>query len=203
MSITSIFWDLGGVLLTNAWDHTEREQVLAQYKIDPLEFKARHEKVVAEFECGQITLDEYLDHTVFSSSRTFSREEFKRSMFSLSKLLPERLQVAQGLAQSGRYFMGTINNESRELDIYRIHTFGLRELFRIFVSSCFVGLRKPDESIYRCALELTQKSPEECCFIDDRKENLEAPAKLGMKVIQAQTTQQLKDELKKIGISTE
>lgn len=200
MAITTIFWDLGGVLLTNAWDHTERDHALAQFKIDPAEFNPRHQELVEGFESGTVSLDQYLDHTVFYRPRAFSREELKQHIFSLSKGFPDRIQLAQQIVKSGKYFMGTINNESRELDIYRIETFGLRSIFSVFVSSCFVGLRKPDEAIYRCALELTQKSPEECCFIDDRKENLAPVAKLGMKVIQAQTTQQMKDDFQKIGI---
>jgi putative hydrolase of the HAD superfamily len=199
--ITSIFFDVGGVLLTNAWDHAERGQALARFKIDATEFQPLHEEIVAKFECGEITLDQYLGHTLFSQSRTFSVEEFKSYMFSLSRALSDRLELGKSLARSGKYFMGTINNESRELNAYRIHTFGLREVFSVFVSSCYVGLRKPDESIYRCALELTQRAPEECCFIDDREENLQPAAKLGMRVIQARSTQQIKEELAKMGVS--
>jgi putative hydrolase of the HAD superfamily len=198
--ITTIFWDLGGVLLTNAWDHAERATALAKFKIDAADFDSRHATMVAGFERGEFTLDEYLDHTVFYTSRPFLRDEFTRYMFSLSQALADRLPMVRELAKTGRYFMGTINNESRELDNYRIQTFGLRDVFSVFVSSCFVRLRKPDEAIYRCALELTQKSPEECCFIDDRAENLAVPAKLGMKVIRACETQQLKDELAEIGV---
>jgi putative hydrolase of the HAD superfamily len=201
LSITSIFWDLGGVLLTNAWDHTERDQALAQFNIDPAEFNPRHQELVEGFEDGKVSLDDYLEHTIFYQPRTFSREELKQHIFSLSKSFPDRIQLVRDIVKSGKYLMGTINNESRELDIYRIETFGLRSIFSVFVSSCFVGMRKPDEAIYRCTLELTQKSPEECCFIDDRKENLVVPAKLGMRVIQAQTTQQMKDDLQKIGVA--
>lgn len=196
--ITTIFWDLGGVLLTNAWDHDERAEALAKFKIDPDEFDPRHKEVVEAFERGQLTLDQYLDHTVFYAQHAFSRDEFRRYMFSLSRSLSGRMDLARALTKSGRFFMATINNESRELDDYRIQTFGLREIFSVFVSSCFVGLRKPDESIYRCALELTQKAPEECCFIDDREENLEIPAKLGMHVIHARETEQMRSELDRL-----
>jgi putative hydrolase of the HAD superfamily len=198
--ITSIFFDVGGVLLTNAWDHAERGQALARFNVDLNEFQPLHQAAVEEFERGEITLDQYLERTVFFRPRTFSLEEFKSCMFSLSQALPGRLEFARSLAKSGKYFMGTINNESRELNSYRIRTFLLKELFSVFVSSCYVGLRKPDESIYRCALELTQSVPEECCFIDDREENLQPAAKLGMRVIHARNTQQIKDELGKMGV---
>jgi putative hydrolase of the HAD superfamily len=200
MQIRAIFWDVGGVLLSNAWDHTQRMAALEQFHLDEKEFHARHEMVVSSFERGKITLDEYLDHTVFYRDRPFTREEFRDFMFSLSQPIPEVLDFARTLADSGKYFMGTINNESRELNLHRIEKFGLREIFRLFVSSCFVGLRKPESGIYRLATEITQIDPEECCFIDDRALNLECAAKLGMHTIQMQTLEQLRSDLGRLGV---
>ena len=199
--IHAIFWDVGGVLLTNAWDHTQRMAALEHFRLDEEEFHSRHEMVVSSFERGKISLDEYLDRTVFYRNRPFTRDEFRDYMFSLSQPIPEVLAFARALAASGKYFMGTINNESRELNLYRIEKYGLREIFRLFVSSCFVGLRKPEIGIYRLAIEVTQFNPEECCFIDDRAPNLENAAKLGMHTIQMQTLEQLRGDLGKLGVS--
>jgi putative hydrolase of the HAD superfamily len=196
--IHAIFWDIGGVLLTNAWDHTERAAALEHFRLDDKEFHGRHEMVVSSFERGKISLDDYLDRTVFYRSRSFTREEFRDYMLSLSRPMTDVLTFACDLAASGKYFMGTINNESRELNLHRIKKFGLRDIFRVFVSSCFVGLRKPESGIYRLALEITQINPEECCFIDDRALNLECAAKLGMRTIQMQTLEQLREDLGKL-----
>jgi putative hydrolase of the HAD superfamily len=198
--IHAIFWDVGGVLLTNAWDHTERMAALEHFRLDEEEFHSRHEMVVSSFERGKITLDEYLDRTVFYRNRSFTRDEFRDYMFSLSRPMLEDLAFARALAESGKYFMATINNESRELNLHRIEKYGLREIFRLFVSSCFVGLRKPESGIYRLAIEITQINPEECCFIDDRALNLECAAKLGMRTIQMQTLDQLRSELANLGV---
>jgi len=199
-TIRAIFWDVGGVLLTNAWDHTQRMSALEHFRLDEEEFHSRHEMVVSSFERGKISLDEYLDRTIFYRNRSFTRDEFRDFMFSLSQPMPEVLAFAHALANTGTYFMGTINNESRELNLHRIEKFGLRKIFRVFVSSCFVGLRKPESGIYRLAIEITQIDPEECCFIDDRALNLECAAKLGMRTIQMQALQQLQDELGKLGV---
>jgi len=196
--IHAIFWDVGGVLLTNAWDHTERAAALEHFRLDEKEFHGRHEMVVSSFERGKISLDDYLDRTVFYRSRSFTREEFRDYMLSLSRPMTDVLTFARDLAASGKYFMGTINNESRELNLHRIKKFGLRDIFRVFVSSCFVGLRKPESGIYRLALEITQINPEECCFIDDRALNLECAARLGMRTIQMQTLEQLRGDLGKL-----
>jgi putative hydrolase of the HAD superfamily len=198
--INAIFWDVGGVLLTNAWDHTQRMAALEHFCLDEEEFHSRHEMVVSSFERGKISLDEYLERTIFYRNRPFSRDEFREYMFSLSQPMPEVLAFARALASSGRYFMATINNESRELNLDRIEKFGLRKIFRLFVSSCFVGLRKPESGIYRLAIETTQMNPEECCFIDDRALNLECAAKLGMRTIQMQNLEQLREELGRLGV---
>src|SRR5690242_9589462 len=162
-AITALFWDIGGVLLTNAWDRTERAKALEHFQLDPDEFQARHEMVVSSFERGKITLDQYLDSTVFYIPRSFTRDGFRAFMLDSSQPLPSRLPFAQALANSGKYFMGTINNESRELNYYRIEKFALRGIFRVFYSSCFVGLRKPERDIYRTALETTQFPADQCC----------------------------------------
>lgn len=200
-AIRAIFWDVGGVLLSNAWDHTQRAAALEHFHLDEEEFHDRHEMVVSSFERGKITLDEYLDRTVFYRPRPFTRGEFRDYMFSLSQPFPEVLQFAQGLADSGKYFMGTINNESRELNNQRIETFGLRKIFRLFVSSCYVGFRKPERDIYRLALEITQIPAEECCFVDDRALNLECASKLGMHTIEMQQLEQLRSDLAKLGVN--
>jgi len=200
-AIRATFWDIGGVLLTNAWDHTQRTAALEHFHVDQEEFHGRHEMVVSSFERGKITLDEYLDRTVFYRPRSFTRDAFRDYMFSLSQPLPGSLEYVQELSDSGKYFMGTINNESRELNNYRIEQYGLRKIFRIFISSCFVGLRKPERDIYRLALETTQIPADECCFIDDRALNLECAAKLGMQTILMQNVGQLRGDLAKLGVS--
>lgn len=200
-AIHAIFWDVGGVLLTNAWDRTQRAAALEHFHLDEEEFHDRHEMVVSSFERGKITLDEYLDRTVFYRSRPFTRDAFRDFLFSLSQPFPEVIEFAQALSNSGKYFMGTINNESRELNYYRIEKYGLRKIFRLFISSCFVGLRKPERDIYRLALETTQIPADECCFIDDRALNLECAVKLGMQTIEMHTLAQLRADLAKLGVN--
>lgn len=200
--IKAIFWDVGGVLLTNAWDRSQREAALERFKLDEEEFADRHEMLVSSFERGKIGLNEYLDRTVFYRTRPFSREEFKEYIFSLSQPKEEVLAFATGLANSQKYLMGTINNESRDLNLYRIEKFGLRSIFTLFISSCFVGLRKPEQDIYRLALEITQQVPEECCFIDDRALNLDMAKRLGMHTIEMDGIEQLRADLQRMGVQS-
>lgn len=198
--IRTLFWDVGGVLLTNAWDRTQRDAAMTKFQLDPIEFQDRHEMVISSFERGKISLEDYLDRTVFYRARSFTRDAMMMYMYSLSQPLPETLDLARRIAASGKYLMATINNESRELNRYRIETYNLRDLFAFFVSSCYVGLRKPEKDIYRMALEISERKPEECCFLDDRSLNLECAQHLGMHTIQVQNSTQVREELRNLGV---
>jgi len=199
-NVRTLFWDVGGVLLSNAWDHEQRTRALEHFHLEESEFQERHEMVVSRFETGRLTLAGYLERTVFFRPRSFTRGDFTAYLFALSQPKPESLALAQELAERGRWQMATINNESRELNLYRIQQFGLRDLFRVFFSSCFVKLRKPDEAIYELALAMTQREPQECVFIDDREVNLESARRLGMHALHFRSASQLRQELHKLGV---
>jgi putative hydrolase of the HAD superfamily len=199
--VSSIFWDMGGVFLTNGWDTHARALAVQQFGLDADEFAERHHQALEPFETGEITLDEYLDRTVFCRPRRFTREAFRDFMFAQSKVLPECRDLVDRLAQSGRWEMIALNNESREINTYRIETFHLRQDFDLFLSSCYVRMRKPDIGIYRLALDVTQRAPTECVFIDDRPINLEPAAALEMHTIHYQSATQLSADLRELGVA--
>jgi putative hydrolase of the HAD superfamily len=199
--ISTIFWDVGGVLLTNGWDHHERAAVLAQFGLDLEAFEQRHPEANDAWEKSLIAVKEYLDRTVFYEPRSFTPDDFLEAMKAQSLVLKDSgLDLLQDLAASGEVELGMLNNEARELNDYRIDEFGLLECFDLFVSSCYVGMRKPDAKIYRAALDLVQRDPEETIFIDDREENAAAAAALGMHAIRYQGAEHLRTELARLGI---
>ena len=199
--ISALFWDVGGVLLSNGWDKPSRRKAVEKFQLDGEEFEDRHELVVTAFETGQIGLQEYLERTVFYRPRTFSQQDFKDYLFSLSQPCAETLAVVERLAQSKKYLLATLNNESLDLNQYRIERFGLRKYFDVFFSSCFLGVKKPDEAIYRLALQISQHPPEECLFIDDRALNLECARNcVGMRTIHFRDPAQLQRELRELGV---
>ncbi|HVH73152.1 MAG TPA: HAD family phosphatase [Candidatus Dormibacteraeota bacterium] len=198
--ITTLFWDIGGVILTNGWDRESRKEAAVTFHLDWEELQDRHDLSFPAFDSGLITLKEYLDRTLFYRSRPFSREEFTAFMFAQSKEYPETRAILDKITSSQKYFVGAINNEPLELNQYRIEAFHLRRNFQVFFSSCYVHSRKPEEAIFRVALEITQRPPEQCLFIDDRALNLENPRKLGMNTIHHQDPEQLRAELRKYGV---
>lgn len=198
--ITTLFWDIGGVILTNGWDRGSRRAASEAFHFDYEEFQDRHDLSFPAFDSGQITLNEYLDRTLFYRSRSFTREEFTAFMFAQSKEYADTRAILSAAARTGKYFVGSINNEPLELNQYRIEAFNLRRDFLVFFSSCYVRSRKPEETIFRVALEVTQRPPEQCVFIDDRPLNLESPRRLGMSVIHHQNPEQLRSELRNYGV---
>ena len=199
-TISTLFWDIGGVILTNGWDRGSRKEAAVAFNLDWDEFQDRHDLSFPAFDSGQITLNEYLDRTLFYRQRSFSREEFIAFMFAQSKEYADTRAILDKLSRSGKYFIGAINNEPLELNQYRIEAFDLRRNFQVFFTSCYVRSRKPEETIFRIALEVTQRPAEQCLFIDDRPLNLESPRRLGMNTIHHQNADQLRSELGKHGV---
>lgn len=202
--INQLFFDIGGVLGSNGWDREQRAAAVVRFSLDSEDFQYRHEETVGAFESGQISLDEYLDVTVFWRERGFSREEFKTFMFSLSTPSPDSLDVVRRLRQSirgrpMRVRMATLNNESHELNEHRIRLFGLCELFDVFFSSCWLGVRKPTRQIYEHVLGMTQANPASSVFVDDREQNLAPARALGIKTILYTSAQQLEHSLNELG----
>lgn len=196
-----ILFDIGGVLLTNGWDHCERSTVLGQFHLDEAEFEKRHAAANDAWERDVISAREYLDATVFYQPRSFTPEDFLEALFAQSVELPHGgLGILQELAASGKWMLGALNNEAREPNEYRLQTFELRQYFDVLFSSCYVGLRKPHAEIYRRALDILGRPAQRVLFIDDRQENASAAEAAGMKAIRFDGAERLRRDLETLGI---
>jgi len=200
MEVTHVFFDIGGVLATNGWDRNDRREASAHFGLDHDDYAARHDEVVAAFEEGRLTLDEYLDRTVFVRPRSFTAEDFKRFMYQQSKAYPDSIAVARELAATKSVRMCIASNESEELNRYRVRLFGLSQIFDTFLESCWIGVRKPEPIFFERCLEITAARGEQSVFIDDREENIEAADAFGFKVILFQSAGQLRRALGAAGL---
>ena len=197
----AILFDVGGVLLTNGWDHGERAAAVAHFGLDAAALEARHVEVMDAWERGEINLNQYLDAAVFYEPRTFSRSEFFSFMLAQSRKLPHgALHILAELAASNACMIGALNNEARETNEFRFAHFGLRRYFKVAFSSCYVGLRKPEPAIYLRALDILGCPPERVLFIDDRQENVAGGLAAGMKAIQFTGADALRAELGRLGV---
>ena len=196
-----ILFDVGGVLLTNGWDHGERAAAVAHFGLDGAALEARHEEVMDAWERGEIDLNQYLDAAVFYEPRAFSRSEFLSFMLAQSQRLPHgALHILAELAESNPCMIGALNNEARETNEFRFAHFGLRRHFKVALSSCYVGLRKPEPAIYQRALDILGCPPERVLFIDDREENVAGSLAAGMKAIQFTGADALRAALEELGV---
>jgi putative hydrolase of the HAD superfamily len=197
----ALFWDVGGVVLSNGWDHAARAEAAQSFGFDFEEFEQRHRQAESEFETGAITLETYLNRTVFFRDRPFTRDRFKDFMFSQSHENGETRVLLDDLTAGGRCFLATVNNESKELNEFRIRRFDLARNFSAFFSSCYLRARKPDPLIYQLVLGIKQRAPEQCVFIDDRPENLEPARALGMRTILFRSASGLRASLSELGLT--
>jgi putative hydrolase of the HAD superfamily len=198
--VSLLLWDIGGVLLTNAWDRDDREAAAVRFGLDATEFERRHDALADDLESGRLDFDAYLGATVFDRPRPFSPAEFVAFVRDRSRPHPAALATARALRAGGRYAMIALNNESRALNEYRIATFRLTEIFDAFLSSCYTGRRKPAPAAYEYALEVTQRAPNEALFLDDRRENVDAAARIGLRTLQVGDPERLAEALALEGI---
>lgn len=181
-TLTHVFFDVGGVLGSNGWDREQRSRAVARFGLDP-DFEHRHHEVVGALETGAMSLDEYLDITVFSRPRSYSRVEFAEFMRAQSEPNEAAIALARRVAAAGRVRLMTLNNESAELNRHRIERFGLRGIFSAFLTSCWLGSAKPSHTFFDRALGIAQADPERCLLIDDREQNVVPARALGMRAV--------------------
>jgi putative hydrolase of the HAD superfamily len=180
---TTIFTDIGGVLLTNGWDREGRGKAIQHFKLDPVETEERHHLTFDTYESGKISLSEYLKRLVFYTRRSFTEEDFRKFMFNQSQPYPEMLALIRGIKEKYGIKIAVVSNEGRELNNHRINKFKLGEFVDFFISSCFVHFRKPDADIFKVALDIAQVSAEKVIYLEDRPLFVQVADTLGIRGI--------------------
>ena len=196
--INILFFDVGGILLTNGWGHESREEASRRFGLNYEEVDDLHTFIFNVYEAGSVDLDEYLDTVIFNHPRDFAREDFKQFMFEQSKELPDMLAWLKEWKKDCGFRIISINNEGKELNDYRVKKFKLHQCFDAFISSCEVGIRKPDPKIFRLAMGVAQALPQQCVYFDDRKMFALAAQKLGIRAYQHTSFESTKEILEKI-----
>ena len=181
--ITTLFVDIGGVLLTNGWDHHARRRAAKHFKLNWAEMQERHELNFETHEEDKITFQEYLDRVVFWQKRPFTRAEFRRFMFAQSKPCTEMIELVRSLKAEHSLKTIVVSNEAREVNAYRIRQFGLDGFVDAFVSSCFVHLRKPDVDIFRLALDIALVPARQIVYIENTPLFVQVAEGLGIRSI--------------------
>lgn len=201
--ITCLFLDIGGVLLTDGWNTDARKRAATKFDLDFLEMEDRHHLVFAIYEEGKLTLEEYLDRTVFFEKRPFTLDQFREFMFAQSKADREMLELIPALKAKYQLKTIVVSNEARELNAYRIDKFKLGGFVDAFVSSCFVGIRKPDPDIFRLALDIAQASPEQIVYLENTAMHVEVAARFGIRGILHTDFESTRSKFTEFGLQNE
>ncbi len=198
--ISALFLDLGGVLLTNGWDHTMRERAAKQFDLDLAEVNERHHLTFDTYEVGKLSLDEYLRRVIFYQPRSFSPDDFKAFMFAQSQPFPSMIELVRHLKQEHCLKVAAVSNEGRELALYRIQKFDLAEFVDFFIVSSFVHFRKPDHDIFNLALDVAQVPVNQVAYIEDRAMFASVAQELGMRSIRHTNYESTRDALAAMGV---
>ncbi len=200
LSITTLFLDIGGVLLTNGWGKESRRRAAEYFKLDFSDTEERHHLTYSIYEEGKLTLEEYLRRVIFFQERDFTLEQFRDFMFTQSCDHPEMINLVRELKARYNLKIAVVNNEARELNEYRIHKFGLNNFVDFYVSSCFVHIRKPDAKIFRIALDIAQVSADSVAYLEDREMFIDVAGELGIRGIHHKDINSTSSELAELGL---
>ena len=182
-AITCLFLDIGGVLLTDGWDHHARKRAATHFRLAWTEMEERHNLTFETYEEGKLTLKDYLDRVVFYQKRPFTRSQFRRFMFAQSKPYPEMIDLVAELKSRYGLKIAVVSNEGRELNAHRIQTFKLGQFVDFYISSCFVHLHKPDADIFRLALDIAQVPVRQILYIENTPMFVQVAKGLGIRSI--------------------
>jgi putative hydrolase of the HAD superfamily len=128
------------------------------------------------------------------------RKKIDLSIKEYIELFKAGIEPMEGMREilnslSKRFNLATLINESSKWAGYKLDVPGFRKFFKINIISGDLGMKKPDLNFYRQALTILKAKPEECIFIDDIKENINAAASLGFKTVLFTDSKQLKNDL--------
>lgn len=199
-SVTTLFLDIGGVLLSNGWGHESRKSAADFFKLNYNEMQDRHKLTMAAYEEGKLTLREYLNRIVFYQKRPFTLDQFRDFMFAQTTPYPKMIDLMQQLKEKYQLKIAVVNNEAQELNEYRINKFKLNQFVDFFISSCFVHFRKPDADIFRIALDIAQVPAEQVVYIEDMQMFVEVAGDLGIRGIRHNNFLSTSSELASMGL---
>ena len=181
--IRTLFMDIGGVLLSDGWDHRARKRAVKRFKLEPVEMETRHQMIFDTYEEGKLTEEQYLDHVVFFRRRPFTRAEFRKFMFAQSTPYTDMLALVRDLKAKYRLKIIAVSNEARVLNDYRVQKFKLDDIVDAYISSCYVHLRKPDADIFRLALDVAHTPAQQVAYVENTPMFVGIAASLGIRSV--------------------
>jgi len=198
--VTTLFLDIGGVMLSNGWGHDSRRLAAEKFNLNLSELEDRHHLTFVTYEEGKLTLKEYLNRVVFYQKRKFAPDQFQQFMFDQSTPYTEMIEFILKLKVQNQLKIAVVNNEARELNEHRIKKFQLNQFVDFYISSCFVHFRKPDADIFRIALDIAQIPAEQVVYIENTQMFVDVARDLGIRSIHHTDYKSTRSELSLLGL---
>ncbi len=179
-SIKNVVFDVGMVLIDFCWEKHCRnlgfdDEVIAAFDVNMI--RSVYWDMLDE---GSITTQDAID-------------KFMEAMPQYKKELEQFWATQEGFVEEYAYSAPLIRELKEQgynvyllsnypLDMYKLHwpSFTFYKLVDGYVVSAPEKIKKPDPAIYHLLCERYGLKAEECMFIDDRKENVDAAIKVGM-----------------------
>jgi putative hydrolase of the HAD superfamily len=87
-AITCVVRDIGGVLLTDGWDHHACKRAATIFTLGLAEMEDRHHVTFDTYEEGTPAREEYVERVVCYQQRPFTQAQFRRFMLATRNLPP-------------------------------------------------------------------------------------------------------------------
>jgi putative hydrolase of the HAD superfamily len=124
-------------------------------------------------------------------------------MFAQSKPYPEMIGLFSRLKAQYDLRIAVVSNEARELNTHRISKFKLDGFVDSFISSCFVHIRKPDEDMFRLALDIIQAPAPQVVYIEDTPMYVRIAEGLGIRSILHTDLESTREKLASLGLRSD
>jgi len=198
MKIKAIIWDMGGVLLRTE-DDAPRQRLAerlgkSRSELEELVFWGESG---SRAQLGEITIDQHWENLRGELNLTSDGLDQFKEEFWRGDLVDEEL-VGYIRSLRKRYKTGLLSNAFSNLRQVIDEIWMFTDAFDEMIISAEVGLVKPDDRIYRIALERLEVGPEEAIFIDDFNNNVHAASLLNMPTIHFKNSEQARQDLEQI-----
>ena len=195
--IETIFFDVGGVILVDFIDRKIID-LAKKYQKDPaklLKSKAEHRPLA---DLGKISDPQFWKNILDDNGIKATEDDWVFD--SYMQPIDGVLDIIKSLKRNG-YRIAILSNDSKEMSAERRQKYQFDSIFNDVIISSEHGVIKPSPEIYRIALKRMQSLPENCIFVDDRQENLNTAAEMGIHTILFQNAEQLKNEMFRLGVN--
>lgn len=185
--VRAIIFDLYGVLGLNGWQDFKQQHFHGRWELwEPLRVLGQ------QVDAGEATDDEFAAAIAAATGETAAtvRYQFEHTQPNIELLGYIKNELKE------KFKIGLLSNASSDV-LPGIFTAEQQELFDASVMSVFVGIAKPDPTMFALMCDKLGVAPTECLMVDDQQRHLDIAAELGMRTVLYVSIDQTKHDIQK------